>query len=340
VFVLMTLLHDFDGAPDQTFYTSKPLAPGWLPGYPDYGVHTAEDSYQGDINITKATALSDNTVFAQLDVDLGPDKVRQTAYNMGITTHLDALPAEAIGGLRIGVTPLEMADAYATLADNGVHNRATIISKVVFPDGSAVNLGDPPSKRVFTDGEAAEGTKVLKGVIQNGTGTAADYGCPAAGKTGTTNSLTNAWFVGYTPKLSTAVWVGYPGGNIPMADGFGGALAAPIWHDFMSEASDGYCDDFPSPSNPFSGNAYFGPHASTGNTNVGTGTNGTSTSGNGSGNQQSIPTPSTHQPPVSGTGTTGGALPAPPHVHGGGHSGGTSHGGTGTTGSGGGKKTK
>jgi penicillin-binding protein 1A len=264
VFVLMTLIHDDQGDPNQTFYNSHLLAAGWLPGYPTYSVHTAEDSYQGNISITKATILSDNTVFAQLDADVGPDKVRSTAYAMGITTHLDALPAEAIGGLRTGVTPLEMADAYSTLANGGSHVPATIINKVVFPDGSVRNFGDAPHKQVFTDGEAYAATTVLKGVIASGTGTAANYGCPAAGKTGTAENYENAWFVGYTPRMSTAVWVGYPQGNIPMANGFGGTLAAPIWHDYMQRASGSYCGNFTPPTTPFSGTAYFGPHSATG----------------------------------------------------------------------------
>ena len=130
-----------------------------------------------------------------------------------------------------------MADAYGTLANGGSHIAPTILSKVVFPDGSSLNLGDPPHKQVFSSGETYAATKVLETVIQSGTGTAADYGCPAAGKTGTAENMDNAWFVGYTPQLSTAVWVGYPqSNNIPMPDGFGGALAAPIWHDYMAQA--------------------------------------------------------------------------------------------------------
>src|SRR5579884_3516913 len=109
-----------------------------------------------------------------------------------------------------------MADAYATLADGGVHHPTTILDHVVFPDGSVADFGNPPGNRVFSDGEAYAATQVLKGVITSGTGTAAGYGCPAAGKTGTAENLSNAWFVGYTPKLATAVWVGYPQGNIPM----------------------------------------------------------------------------------------------------------------------------
>ena len=283
VFVLMTLIHDFDGDPNQTFYNSHLLVAGWLPGYPDYAVHTAEDTYQGNIDITKATVLSDNTVFAQLDADVTPEKVRSTAYAMGITSHLDAFPAEAIGGLRIGVTPLEMADAYSTLANGGSHVPATILDKVVFPDGSVDNLGNPAHKRVFTDGEAFAATDVLKGVITSGTGTAAGYGCPAAGKTGTANNLENAWFVGYTPRMSTAVWVGYPGGNIPMANGFGGTLAAPIWHDYMQQASSGYCGDFPAPAALFHGTAFVGNYATTGRAPT------TPSTGSGSGSTRTTP---------------------------------------------------
>jgi penicillin-binding protein 1A len=304
VFVMMTLIHDYQGDPDQTYYNSHELLPGWLPGYPSYHVQTAEHSYLGDVSVTKATTLSDNTVFAQLDADVGPDKVRDMAYAMGITSHLDGLPAEGIGGLRIGVSPLEMADAYATIADGGVHHPATAITRVVFPDHSVDNLGDSTGKRVFTPAEAYAATQVLKTVIQSGTGTAADFGCPAAGKTGTTSSYTDAWFVGYTPQASTAVWVGYPNSTTSMYDvnglgpGFGGTLAAPIWHDYMSVASNGYCSDFTQPADTFHGTAFFGKFATTGN------------AGN-SGNSQTT---------GSGTGTTtgpstGGAAPSPATTH-------------------------
>jgi penicillin-binding protein 1A len=327
VFVLMTLIHDYQGDPNQTFYTSRELTPGWLPAYPTYHVQTAEHSYLGNVSIQKATVLSDNTVFAQLDADVGPDKVRDTAYAMGITSHLDGLPAEGIGGLRIGVSPLEMSDAYATLANGGSHIAPTAITKVVFPDGSVTDLGDPPHKRVFTDGEAYAATQVLKGVITGGTGTAAEYGCPAAGKTGTTSNYTDAWFVGYTPQMSTAVWVGYPKSTISMNDvnglgpGFGGTLAAPIWHDYMSQASNGYCGDFTSPNNPFQGTAFFGRYAATGNSNSGSGgsQNG---SGTGTGTSTSATTPANpytnpklyaHPPqPPTHTGPTGTGPPAAP----------------------------
>jgi penicillin-binding protein 1A len=266
VFALMTLIHDYDGDPNQTYYTSKFLPTGWLPEDPTWSVHTAEGTYQGTISLTKATIVSDNTVFAQLVVDLGPEKMDAIAHAMGITSPLQGLPAEVIGGLKVGVTPLEMADAYATLANGGYHVDPTIIDYVVFPDGSIDrSIGNPPKKQVFSYGEAYAAIQVLKGVIKSGTGTAADYGCPAAGKTGTAENLANAWFVGFTPKLATAVWVGYPQGNITLGgDGFGGTLAAPIWHDFMSSASNGYCGDWSRPSDPFHGTAFGGPHSASG----------------------------------------------------------------------------
>jgi penicillin-binding protein 1A len=265
VFALMTLIHDYDGDPNQTFYTSQFLPAGWLPTDPSWSVHTAELSYLGTIDVTRATTESDNTVFAQLASDLGYDKLDATAHAMGVTSALDGNPSEVIGGLRVGVTPLEMADAYATLANGGDHIAPTIVTKVEFPDGSTVNLGDPKHHRVFSDGETYAATQVLKTVITSGTGTAANYGCPAAGKTGTAENEDNAWFVGYTPKLSTAVWVGYPQGNISMGSyGFGGVAAAPIWHDFMLSASNGYCGDFTTPTTPWTGTAFVGPHSASG----------------------------------------------------------------------------
>jgi penicillin-binding protein 1A len=258
----MTLIHDYDGDPNSTYYTSKFLAAGWNPLDPTWSVHTAEETYQGVINITKATTVSDNTVYAQLADDLGYAKLDATAHAMGVTSKLTGNPSEVIGGLSYCCTMLEMADAYATLANGGTHMPTTVISKVVFPNGKVEDLGDPPRNRVFSDGEAYEGTQVLKTVIQSGTGTSANYGCPAAGKTGTAENYDNAWFVGYSPKISTAVWVGYPQGNLYMPNGFGGTLAAPIWRQFMVAASSGYCGDFPQPTDPFVGTAFTGPHSS------------------------------------------------------------------------------
>src|ERR1700761_6086787 len=149
----MTLIHDYDGSPDSTYYTSKFLAAGWNPLDPTWSVHTAEETYQGTINVTKATTVSDNTVFAQLAADLGWAKLDATAHAMGITSKLTGNPAEVIGGLTYCCTMLEMADAYATLANGAPPVPARVISRVVFPNGKVDALGAPPHTRVFSDGE-------------------------------------------------------------------------------------------------------------------------------------------------------------------------------------------
>ncbi len=322
-FVLMTLIHDDDGDPNSTYYESKPLAAGWLPGYPTYSVHDAEDAYQGTMSITRATALSDNTVFAQLGVDLGMSNVDTIAKAMGITSPLYGNPSEAIGGLKVGVSALQMADAYATLANGGDHVDPTIISKVVLPDGAGTWRPSSVPNRVFTQGEAYAGTQTLETVLQYGTGTGEYYGCPAAGKTGTTSNYTDAWFVGYTPKLSTAVWVGYPNADTYMSDvnglgpGYGATLAGPIWKQFMKSASDGYCGDFTVPSELWHGVEYFGKHAvsayvppvvtqtdttgtSTSN-GAGGGSAGLSTPGNSQVGPSTTTTPSTNPPYAGGS---------------------------------------
>jgi penicillin-binding protein 1A len=127
---------------------------------------------------------------------------------------------------------------------------------VEFPDGKSESFGKDKGNRVMTDGQAYEVTKILKMNVQSGTGTAAGYGCPAAGKTGTTDNFTDAWFVGYQPRLSAAVWVGYPNStqiqmrSVHGISVAGGTFPAMIWHDFMNVAHRGYCDDFPQPSTP------------------------------------------------------------------------------------------
>jgi penicillin-binding protein 1A len=213
------------------------------------------------MNVRQATIDSVNVIFAQLDLDTGPDAVRQMAYKLGITTHLDGIPAEGIGGLRIGVTPLEQADAYGTFADGGVHHPATAISKIVFPNGKTDVPEEGQETRPISDGIAYEVTSILKGVITEGTGAGyTDFGCPAAGKTGTSEGLSDAWFVGYTPRLSTAVWVGHPESRA--STGFGGPTAGPIWRAYMEAAHGSYCGDFPSPQNPVQfSSSWSGAHA-------------------------------------------------------------------------------
>jgi penicillin-binding protein 1A len=236
-------------SPTSTTYTSRPLNLN-VPGYGPWKVKTYDNSYGGSMNLVKATLKSDNTVYAQLIVDIGPKAVRETARLMGITTKLDGLPAEGLGGLRLGVSPLEMSNAYATLAAGGMRNTPEAISRVEFADGKSERLGKPKRKRVFSDGVALEVTKILKQNIQSGTGTKASIGCPAAGKTGTTDNFNDAWFVGYTPKLASSVWVGYPNAlkemrSVHGVNVAGGTFPAQIWHDYMQVASSGSCEPFP-----------------------------------------------------------------------------------------------
>ncbi len=249
--------------PDSTTYASKPLNID-DPAYGKWEVKTFGNSYSGTVSLTRATLSSDNTVYAQLILDIGPKAVCETAKLLGITTKLDCYPAEGLGGLTRGVTTLEMAGAYATLASGGVRHRPTGIERVVFPDGKSENLAGSEGKRVLTDGQAAEVTRILEMNVQGGTGTAANYGCPAAGKTGTTDEAKDAWFVGYTPHLSAAVWVGYPDAGVAMPGAQGGTFAAPVWHAFMVPAHGEDCDDFPLPEQPAEFRPFFGKYAATG----------------------------------------------------------------------------
>jgi penicillin-binding protein 1A len=249
--------------PNATSYTSKPLHIN-DPKYGIWDVKTFGNTYAGRISLTRATLSSDNSVYAQLILDVGPDSVCETAKMLGIQTKLDCYPAEGLGGLRLGVTPLEMAGAYATLAAGGVRHRPTAIEKVVFPDGKSEDLASSAGKRVLTDGQASEVTKILEMNVQGGTGTAANYGCPAGGKTGTTDEGKDAWFVGYTPNLSTAVWVGYPDAGIAMPGAQGGTYAAPVWHAFMVNAHGDDCEAFPQPTEPAQFTPFFGKYASSG----------------------------------------------------------------------------
>ena len=162
-----------------------------------------------------------------------------------------------------------MANAYATLASGGIRNTPKAITRVEFPDGKSDDLGKPQRERAFSDGVAYEVTKILEQNVQAGTGTAANIGCPAAGKTGTTDEFNDAWFVGYTPKLASSVWVGYPDALVQMTSVHGIAVAggtfpAMIWHDYMNVAHGTDCEPFPQPTEPAQFSPFFGKYASTG----------------------------------------------------------------------------
>jgi penicillin-binding protein 1A len=209
-------------------------------------VQTYDHTYVGATTIRSATLRSDNSVYAQLTLDVGPDRVAQTAHRLGITTDLSVhgafVPSMGLGA--IAVSPLEMASAYATLGAQGVYSEPMAIRKVIFANGKKdtdSGWGRPKRTRVIPDGVAYEVTKILEENVLHGTGVGAYFGRPAAGKTGTTDNHADAWFCGYTPNLETTVWVGYPRAEIPMTNVHGIAVAggtypATIWKLFMESA--------------------------------------------------------------------------------------------------------
>ena len=241
--------------PDSTSFSGASPITLRPDAYTTWTVNNSGEAGAGTLTVTEATTNSTNVVYAQLALEVGPENVAETASALGITSPLDGYPAEAIGGLRVGVSPLEMANAYATFASGGVRHDARAIDRVEFAsaDGGQAEvdeLEDEEGRTVLEDAVAAKVTEILQTVITDGTATAADIGCPAAGKTGTTDDQTDAWFVGYTPRLSTAVWVGYPNARQSMGpSAFGGTYAAPVWRQFMAAARAGYCGDFPEPEN-------------------------------------------------------------------------------------------
>jgi penicillin-binding protein 1A len=233
--------------PASTYYDGTSPMTLETPGGGTWTVNNAEPG-GGTMSLDEATWDSVNVIFAQLDLDVGPENVTQTAHEMGIEAPLESVPAEAIGGLRVGVTPLEQADGYATLASGGIHHDPTAISRVEFPNGKVEETDPDSGERVLTEGQAYDVTKILEGVITQGTGAGYTYmGCGAeAGKTGTSEDLSDAWFVGYTPLYSTAVWVGHPQSR--EATGFGGPTAGPIWRSYMEAAAGGNCPEFSEPT--------------------------------------------------------------------------------------------
>ena len=258
--------------PNSTYYLSHTLEPGWLTGYPTYEVKTFEGtSLNRSVSLVDATLTSDNTVYAQLAADLGEHTVTEMAYKMGVKTHLSSYPAEALGGLTLGVTPLEMADVYATLADGGYRNTPIAITKVVFPDGHVdTNWGKPHRVKALSEGVTAEETSILKQNVESGTAGRSAITCPTAAKTGTTSELVDAWLDGYTPNYATVVWMGYPNKRVSMTDVHGepqqgGYLPAEIWHAYMSAVEEGKtCEQFQPAKEPISYQPFYGKFATTG----------------------------------------------------------------------------
>jgi len=264
--------------PNTTYYLSHTLEPGWLAAEPHYKVETFEGtSLNRSINLVQATLTSDNTVYAQLAADLGEETITHTAYEMGVKEHLLGNPAQALGGLEVGVTPLEMADVYATLADGGYRNTPIAITKVVFPEGHVdENWGRPHRVKVLSEAVTAEETSILHQNVLGGTAVKSVINCPTAAKTGTTSELVDAWLDGYTPDYSTVVWMGYPNRDVPMTDVHGepqqgGALPAVIWKTYMQAVTEGKpCVELPSSNEAISYKPFYGHFATTGETRLAT----------------------------------------------------------------------
>jgi penicillin-binding protein 1A len=257
--------------PNSTDYDSHTLEPGWLAGYPTYEVKTFGGEQNGTINLVQATLKSDNTVYAQLAADLGESTVTEMARKMGVVSPLHSYAAEALGGLTLGVTPLEMANVYATLADGGWRNSPIAITKVVFPDGHVDNnWGKPHRVKVLSEAVTAEETQILKENVESGTAGRSAISCPTAAKTGTTSELVDAWLDGFTPNYSTAVWMGYPTKRVSMTDVHGepqqgGYLPAEIWHAYMSSVEEGKtCVPFSPSKESISYQPFYGNFATTG----------------------------------------------------------------------------
>jgi penicillin-binding protein 1A len=206
-------------------------------------VHNFADEATGTMDLLQAIAHSVNTIFAQVALRVGPQNIVRTADRMGIRSPLKPVCSITLGPE--GVSPLEMTDAFATLASGGVHHDAEALGRVTTADGAVLLRHPAAGDRVLTQSVAGRVAYALTGVIRGGTGTAADPGRPAAGKTGTAEHFKDAWFCGFVPQLAACVWIGYPQAETPMAslDGFapvvGGSVPARIWHDFMVPAMAG-----------------------------------------------------------------------------------------------------
>ena len=243
-FVLATALRE--GISPSTTFVSKHIqlnADGRV-----WDVNNYEDEYLGPIDLRVATIHSDNSVYAQLTSVVQPKEVVKTAKDLGITSKLYDYFSIGLGSE--AVNPLEMARAFSAFANGGFRidgktfeNRPRAVAWIKDAHGHVVDVNDPKPVRVLSSNNAAIVSDLLQGVVRSGTGKAAALpDRPVAGKTGTTENYGDAWFVGYTPQLAVAVWVGYPNELRPMLTEFhgrpvaGGTFPALIWKSFMEQA--------------------------------------------------------------------------------------------------------
>jgi penicillin-binding protein 1A len=234
-------------SPEATFASQKKIFP--VPGSKTekFVVNNYDNEYSGVASLRSATATSDNSVFAELGLKTGTRKIAHLAQRMGIQTPVSHNPAMTLGGLKEGLTPLEMAYAYSTIANKGRRISGSLSASKDGPvaieqvnGGGRDDHNQKRTERVFPASVGETTQELLNGVITSGTGKAAQIGEFAAGKTGTTENYGDAWFVGFNKQLTVAVWVGYPDKLKDMKTEYhggpvaGGTFPAEIWHDFMA----------------------------------------------------------------------------------------------------------
>lgn len=205
-----------------------------------WAVSNAEGGGSEVVSIYDALVDSINGVFARLSLDIGPDRIATQAALMGVRSELPHYPSIALGAAEVSV--LDMATAYATIANGGTYVEPSTIERITFRDGRASTPLREEVPEVIAGGNVYLLNEALQDVVTEGTGQLAYFGRPVAGKTGTTDDYADAWFVGYTPDLVAAVWVGYPQGRVPMTNVhgitvFGGTFPAIIWREFMKVAT-------------------------------------------------------------------------------------------------------
>jgi penicillin-binding protein 1A len=208
-------------------------------GYPDgdgmYYPQNYDNSFAGGMSIRRAIEMSRNIPAVKLGQEVGLNKVVEICRSIGIKSPIDPVISLPLGA--VDLTPLEMAGAFATFASYGWHSDVSFIVQVTDSTGNMIWDNRPKPRLVLDPWAAAATNEILQGVVQRGTATAAQIGRPAAGKTGTTSSERDVWFVGYVPQLSTAVWIGNDDYSRMASGTTGGTNVAPVWRNFMGQAT-------------------------------------------------------------------------------------------------------
>ncbi|HEY9900309.1 MAG TPA: PBP1A family penicillin-binding protein [Pantanalinema sp.] len=221
------------GIPDTLTMADTPVTyPGvngkpWTPG-------NYHDAKEGTMTLRRALELSNNVITIKLLDRVGPQATIETARKLGLKSPMQ--PTLSLGLGSYEVTPLELASAYGVLAANGVRNEPIAYWNVRDASGRYLETHRPSPQRVFDEAPIRLITDVLQGVVTRGTGTTANAGRPVAGKTGTTNDSRDAWFVGYTPQMVVALWVGNDDNSKMARNSTGGVVAAPTWGQFVRAA--------------------------------------------------------------------------------------------------------